>query len=277
VAAAALAAACASSASDAPRPPRLRLPPPAGAPSAGSSADDPVEQHLARIGLRSAEDRAAHARALRLALLQPAIVDWPIVWNAERMHLMDLYLEVHRGSSPGGDADAATQMDPRLVVIHWTAGGSAKSAWHTFRAPRQTGQRIKTEWNAVNLSSHFVVDRDGTIFRLMPETRMGRHTIGLNHLAIGIENVGDGKRLPLTEAQLEANAALIRWLAHRHPITHLIGHHEYRQMESHPYFSETLDWFRTGRVDPGPAFMARLRARLADLPLQGPPERGPAR
>jgi N-acetylmuramoyl-L-alanine amidase len=105
----------------------------------------------------------------------------------------------------------------------------------------------------------------------MPETRMARHCIGLNHLAIGVENVGDGDRYPLTEAQVAANAALVRYLAARHPITHLIGHHESRAMEDHPYFLERDDAYRNRKPDPGAAFMREVRARVADLDLAGPP------
>ncbi len=210
-------------------------------------------------------------RELESAILRPPMVEWPVVWNDERARLASLYIEKHKGWERTGDPDRDTRMDPRMVVVHWTAGPSAKSAWNTFRAPRQRGQRIKAEWNAVNLTSHFIVDRDGTIFRLLPETRIGRHTIGLNHVAIGIENVGNGRSLPLTDAQLDANAALVRWLSHEYGITHVIGHHEYRHMESHPYFVETLPWFRTGRADPGKPFMAKLREELADLRILGPP------
>ena len=38
--------------------------------------------------------------------------------------------------------------------------------------------------------SHFVIDRDGTIYRLVPTSIMCRHTVGLNWTAIGIEHVG---------------------------------------------------------------------------------------
>ncbi len=68
----------------------------------------------------------------------------------------------------------------------------------------------------------------------MPETWMARHCIGLNHVSIGVGNVGDGEKYPLTDAQVEANAALVRYLAGKHDITHLIGHSESRMMEGHP-------------------------------------------
>lgn len=215
----------------------------------------------------------SHVRDLQEAVLLPVIEEWPIEWDEERMWLAARYFEAHKGweLGPDTDVDALTTMDPKMVVVHWTAGASAKSAFHTFRKSRQTGQRIRRSWNEVNLAAHFVVDRDGTIIRLMPETRMGRHTIGLNHVSVGIENVGDGDRMPLTRAQVEANALLIRWLEWRYDLTHLIGHYEYKHFEGHPYFEETFDWFRTGRIDPGEAFMAELRAEVADLDLHGSP------
>ena len=119
--------------------------------------------------------------------------------------------------------------------------------------------------------AHFVVDRDGTIYRLAPETWMGRHTIGLNHIAIGVENVGDGARYPLTRAQVEANARLVRYLAGKHAITHVIGHHESARMEGHAYWRELDPKYRNRKPDPGKAFMRKVRARIADLGLHGAP------
>lgn len=100
---------------------------------------------------------------------------------------------------------------------------------------------------------------------------MARHCIGLNHLAIGIENVGGAPGLPLTAAQVAADAALVRYLALRYPITHLIGHHEARAMEKHPYWRERDAAYRNRKPDPGAAFLRRVRARVRDLALAGPP------
>jgi N-acetyl-anhydromuramyl-L-alanine amidase AmpD len=123
----------------------------------------------------------------------------------------------------------------------------------------------------VNVSAHFLVDRDGTIYRLMPETRFARHCIGLNHIAIGIENVGDEHRWPLTDAQVEADARLVRHLAAQFPITHLIGHSEAARLEGKIYFQERDPRYRNSKPDPGDRFMKLVRARLTDLKLQGPP------
>jgi len=68
----------------------------------------------------------------------------------------------------------------------------------------------------LNVSAHFLVDRDGTIYQLMPETRMARHAIGVNHLAIGVENVGDERKWPLTEAQMNRLRTLLETWASFH-------------------------------------------------------------
>ena len=113
--------------------------------------------------------------------------------------------------------------------------------------------------------------QDGTIFQLLSTQRIARHCIGLNHLSIGIENVGGGKKYPLTKAQVESNIALVRMLAEVYPITHVIGHYEYRQFETHAYFDEADVTYRTIKSDPGESFMSAVRKGIEDLPLNGPP------
>jgi N-acetylmuramoyl-L-alanine amidase len=102
---------------------------------------------------------------------------------------------------------------------------------------------------------------------------MARHTIGLNHVAIGIENVGNGTDLPLTDAQLASNVAIVRYLSAKYDLEYLIGHYEYTLFEGHTLWKERNKTYRTEKTDPGEDFMQRLRSRVADLKLQGPPAR----
>src|SRR5580693_7225904 len=68
-----------------------------------------------------------------------------------------------------------------------------EATWTYFSHTRIEAARPELQREGeLNVSAHFLVDRDGTIYRLMPETWMARHCIGLNRVAIGIENVGDG-------------------------------------------------------------------------------------
>jgi beta-N-acetylhexosaminidase len=130
--------------------------------------------------------------------------------------------------------------------------------------------------SSLNVSAHFLVARDGKIFRLMPDNWMARHVIGLNYSSIGIENVGGSgnRKDDLTDAQRQANVQIIRYLRNKYPsIEYLIGHHEYRQMEKTALWLEKDKGYRTVKSDPGIKFMQKLRKDTADLLLKHPPRR----
>jgi N-acetyl-anhydromuramyl-L-alanine amidase AmpD len=196
---------------------------------------------------------------------RPAIVDAPITWNAERARLTLDYRKRH--SDP--DAKDLT-IEPHVIVLHYTGGDSAAATRAYFDNVRiEAARKDLARAGAVNVSAHFLVDRDGTIYRLQPETRFARHCIGLNHIAIGIENVGDGDKHPLTDAQVAADAALVRDLAGRYPITHLFGHYEVMKLRGTPLYVERDARYHNDKPDPGERFMAAVRARVADLDLRG--------
>ena len=195
------------------------------------------------------------------------IVDKPIQFNDERIRLTREYMLKHYAI----DSNDIT-IHPQVIVLHYTAQDSFQSTWNYFNHVRIEAERKElAKESELNVSSQFLVDRDGTIYRLMPENWMARHCIGLNHVAIGVENVGDGNAHPLTQEQVDANAALVRYLAAKYPITYLIGHSEYREMEKTPLFKELVPGYRTGKTDPGADFLTRVRAKIADLNLRKPP------
>lgn len=189
------------------------------------------------------------------------IVDKPIVFNEEREILTLEYLSKRYGlekSSP--------EIVPRMIVLHWTVIPTFEKSFDAFNNPSLPNWRpdIK-DVSGLNVSSQFMVDRDGTIYRLMPETTMARHVIGLNHCAIGVENVGGDKDQPLTKAQLKSNIWLVRYLADKYAIEYLIGHYEYTLFENHPLWLEKDDGYRTKKTDPGVVFMENVRKSVSDL------------
>jgi len=183
------------------------------------------------------------------------IVDKPIIFSEERIALTKEYLR-SRYNLEGN----TIEITPKMIVLHWTAIPSLQKSFEAFE--KETLPNWRPEIKSVsglNVSSQFLVDQDGTIYRLMPENHMARHVIGLNHCAIGVENVGGTEDLPLTRAQLRANVWLVNYLAKKYPIEFVIGHHEYTLFEEHPLWLEVDDGYRTIKTDPGPEFMQKVR------------------
>ena len=193
------------------------------------------------------------------------IIDRPITWNEQRRRLSLEYLELRHGLR-----QAEPVIAPVMIVLHATEGATLPSAFNTFDPPRMpAGERSElARASALNVSAHFLVDRDGTVVRLLPETTFARHTVGLNYLAIGVENVGGTSRTPLNDAQVRADVALIRHLAGRFPIRHVIGHHEYLAYRKTVLWKETSTTYYTVKSDPGAEFMKKVRAGLTDLSLE---------
>lgn len=181
----------------------------------------------------------------------------PIQFNAERITLTREYQLIHYGID-----SQSIEIEPKMIVLHWTCIPTFSATFRIFNPPTfpQSSPRIKELPGNLNVSSHFVVDRDGSIYQLMPENWMARHVIGLNHYAIGIENIGgiDGKD-DLTDAQTKANAFLVCYLKKKYPdIKHVIGHNDYLNFKNTPLWLEQDPNYQTDKYDPGPVFLKKV-------------------
>ena len=198
-----------------------------------------------------------------------AIIDKPIDFGKQRIELTKEYIKQHYGK----DVQDIT-ITPKIIVLHWTAVPTLEGSYDRLKPEiLLTDRKDIAAAGALNVSSHFLVDRDGTIYRLMPENHMARHTIGLNYYAIGIENVGGkgDKSEDLTQAQIEANAYLVRYLKAKYSdIELLMGHHEYAKMKKTKYWLEKDASYFTHKNDPGDIFMKAVRSKVADLGLKNP-------
>ena len=195
------------------------------------------------------------ALSLTACTTQKKIVDIPIIFDDQRIELTKEYMAQRYGL----DKDS-TQITPKMVVLHWTAIPSLQKSFTAFnRSTLPNWRPDLVNVSGLNVSSQFLVDQDGTIYRLMPETTMARHTIGLNHCAIGIENVGGAEGLPLTKKQLKSNIFLVKYLASKYDIEYVIGHQEYTQFEGHPLWLEVDEGYRTTKTDPGMDFVEKVR------------------
>jgi N-acetylmuramoyl-L-alanine amidase len=198
--------------------------------------------------------------------LSQKIIDHPIVYDSTRKALSLQYLKERHGLT-----QTEPTLTPKMIVAHWTAIPTLKGSFNAFNSVLLPSFRKELKGaSPLNVSIHFLVDRDGTIYRLMPENLMARHVIGLNWCALGIENVGDGNKYPLTEAQLKANIFIVKYLKKKYKtIEYLIGHLEYTNFQNTPLWKETDPNYRTEKDDPGNEFMEKLRKGVKKLNLKG--------
>jgi len=189
------------------------------------------------------------------------IVEKPIVWDSTRIALSIEYLKQRHGIE-----QTQPTIQPKMVVVHWTAIPTFDKSFFAFNSSILPNARKELQ-NAsqLNVSAHYLIDRDGTVYHLMPDTLLARHVIGLNYCAIGIENVGDGGKNPLKEEQFRANYLLIKQLQKKYKIKYLIGHHEYTKFKGSKIWKETDPKYQTVKSDPGDEFMNKLRQKFKKL------------
>ena len=209
----------------------------------------------------TATTTAASTDAANVAT-RPKIVQRPIAFGPDRKRQTRAYARRHYG------LDTHRLHDPKVIVQHFTVTTTFRSVWNTFDANAadvEFGERP-------GVCAHFVVDRDGTTYQLVPLATMCRHTVGLNWTAIGIEHVGTSAKDVLGRPkQRRAIAKLTAWLRCREGIAakDIIGH---AQSLSSPYHRENVakmrtkthgDW--TGRQ------LAPIKREIARLRCPAPP------
>ena len=150
---------------------------------------------------------------------KPHIVWKPIPFGANRRAEMAAYSLRHYG------IDSWRLVHPHVIVEHYTDSSTFSSAYNTFSNDVPDSELHELPGTC----AHFIVDRDGTIYQLVPLTTMCRHTVGLNYTSIGIEHVGTSDAEILNDpAQLAASLRLTLWLMWRYHIAlgDVIGHNE---------------------------------------------------
>lgn len=110
------------------------------------------------------------------------------------------------------------------VVLHATVLNTLEDVVEHFANP------------VTKVSAHYTIDRDGTVVSHVPEgmrawhagqSRMKDGRTSVNDFSIGIElvNLNDGQD-PFPELQIQSMRNLVRGIAERHPIRHIVTHYE---------------------------------------------------
>jgi len=153
-------------------------------------------------------------------------------------------------ASPNHDA-RPDERDPDLIVLHYTGMRSGQEAIERLCDP------------AARVSAHYCIEEDGTLWRLVPESRRAWHAglsfwqgqSGVNDRSIGIELVNPGHEWgyrAFPEAQmavlLELLAVLrVRW---RIPRNGIVGHSDVAPLRKEDP-GELFDWARLAAAGHG--------------------------
>jgi hypothetical protein len=180
-------------------------------------------------------------------------------------------------------------LDPKMIVFHAMGDGDLKTS---LEVSSFLNDQIPATWGNLSKAgrlpngAHFIIDRDGTVICLSPPVSkdgspsydayhhhwyVKRHQDG-NPVAIGIENVTKkGNYTELTEAQLEADAKLARWLYwfEQGSIKLIASHHQFESDRNYENFLSAFHLtnykkaFRTrGRKDVGTKAFLEISTRI---------------
>jgi N-acetylmuramoyl-L-alanine amidase len=189
------------------------------------------------------------------AVPKPTIVQKPIPFSSKRKSETAAYAKRHYG------IDSYRLTNPHVIVEHVTVTSTFSAVFNTFAPDRPDVELHELP----GLCSHFVIDRDGTIYQLVPLGLMCRHTVGLNYTAFGIEHVGvTDDDVRSNGRQMAASLRLTRWLRCRYSIGvgNVIGHSESLTSK---YHRENVARLRTQtHGDWTHAHMQSYRKRLAN-------------
>jgi N-acetyl-anhydromuramyl-L-alanine amidase AmpD len=155
-------------------------------------------------------------------------------------------------------------LEPEVVVLHYTCSSTYPGVHALFDSDTPNLNELP------GVVAHFVVDKDGTIYQQLPLDKRGRHTVGLNHVAIGIEVVqeagsGDADacgEIMSRKKQIRALVDLMRWLMYRYdiPLMNVVGH---GTANASPYFKDLQGWSNS-HVDWSSAQIKKFRELLRE-------------
>ena len=144
------------------------------------------------------------------------------------------------------------------VVLHCTE-------LPTLEMAREYGERVQDPETITGFSGHYYLDRDGSVFRYVPASRMAHHVVGWNARSIGIEMVNSGRypnwfsstsqvcTEPYPSEQISALLELLRYLKSEHDMLCDLVRHSDVDTEMIPSSDDPAVLIRR-KVDPGPMF-----------------------
>jgi N-acetylmuramoyl-L-alanine amidase len=178
-------------------------------------------------------------------------------------------LDIISSPSPNHDSRIGQEID--MLVLHYTGMPSAQDAITRLRDSES------------KVSSHYVIDEDGSIHALVNESERAWHSgvsywrghTNINQRSVGIEIVNPGhefgyRRFP--DAQMEAVAALSKEIQRRHdiPARNIVGHSDVApQRKEDPGELFNWPWLAQQGIGLFPEKPATHTASVENLALYG--------
>ena len=105
------------------------------------------------------------------------------------------------------------------VIIHSLGGPDCRAGAPFYRRIDGDARHWMTTFNRLPIVSiHYVIDREGTVERGVPESVAATHARGWNQRSVGIELVNNGDGVdPFPPPQIDALVQLVRDIRQRHP------------------------------------------------------------
>ena len=113
--------------------------------------------------------------------------------------------------------DMSTRKSTERIILHHADAKSCSAEdihrWH-----------LNNGWSGAGY--HFLVKKDGKVYRLRPEDKVGAHAYGSNYNSLGVCFEGNFMEEDMPEAQKEAGKELVVYLKNKYNITTVQAHRD---------------------------------------------------
>ena len=171
----------------------------------------------------------------------------PTLYDTSRARSLTDWKPAIREYSRRHYGEAQWQLEPRCIVLHYTAG--REFPWNLVNSPDFAGE-------TPGLASHFVVD-GSKIYQLIPPEVRSRGAYGINHRAINIEMVGADEQDMMSNrrATLDTASGLVVQLLQRFHLSprQIYSHQQVATMDKTqvPWVLDLINPTPYHKIDPG--------------------------
>lgn len=213
-----------------------------------------VQHEQNRTYQKSAKSKRLPEKFLEMEYEKPVLKDWLLPYQDWEQDYRSYFKKYY--------GDTRLDLRPSMIVMHYTVTPTTEA---TYRALSRN-----------QVSVHFMIGHDGTVYKLLPLERRCTGAYGVNHVAFSIEMVAvtESDLLSRTK-QVFSSFCLVRWLMDEYniPASQVVAHYEVSQGKKRvPEYTDLYDKIypdgyppSSARSDPGPTYMAWLRSYLKQM------------